>query len=439
MVERAVKASSEKDMETFTWDEIKRHTTHASRWIVIENEVFDVTTWLKKHPGGQRVLQHYSGQDATEAFKAFHKESAYIDKFKKTVRIGRVKDGQTDGQEELRKDFEELRQKAIAMGLFKPSVVFFTLIVGHLIFFELLAYLTFWKFGAGWIPWFFAVCCLTIVQAQGGWSQHDFGHLSVFQSTKLNHFFHLFVMCFIKGAGANWWNHLHYQHHAKPNVMNKDPDVRLEALFVLGESMPKMVAKEKKKSLPYNLQHKYFFALLPPLLFPVYFQIMIFQHSFSRRKWMDIFVMGLFYLRMFLMFQSYVGFWGVIKLYFMVRCLESHWFVWVSQSNHIPMEIEEDKERPWLPLQLYATCDIEKSAFNDWFTGHLNFQIEHHCFPTMPRHNLYKIAPQVKALCEKHHIPYHCKTMLNAYKDIISSLKHSGEIWYAYYQVYHSD
>jgi hypothetical protein len=28
--------------------------------------------------------------------------------------------------------------------------------------------------------------------------------------------------------------------------------------------------------------------------------------------------------------------------------------VWVSQSNHIPMEIEEDKERPWLPLQVIA-------------------------------------------------------------------------------------
>lgn len=65
MVERAVKASSEKDMESFTWDEIKRHTTKESRWIVIDKEVFDVTTWLKKHPGGQRVLQHYSGQDAT--------------------------------------------------------------------------------------------------------------------------------------------------------------------------------------------------------------------------------------------------------------------------------------------------------------------------------------------------------------------------------------
>jgi len=38
------------------------------------------------------------------------------------------------------------------------------------------------------------------------------------------------------------------------------------------------------------------------------------------------------------------------------RCLESHWFVWVSQSNHVPMDIEEDKERPWLALQVYCLC-----------------------------------------------------------------------------------
>lgn len=30
-----------------------------------------------------------------------------------------------------------------------------------------------------------------------------------------------------------------------------------------------------------------------------------------------------------------------------------------------------------LPLQLQATCNVHKSAFNDWFSGHLNFQIEH--------------------------------------------------------------
>ena len=59
------------------------------------------------------------------------------------------------------------------------------------------------------------------------------------------------------------------------------------------------------------------------------------------------------------------------------RVIESHWFTWVSQSNHIPMHIKSDESNPWLKLQLHATCDIEKSPFNDWFTGHLNHQIEH--------------------------------------------------------------
>jgi fatty acid desaturase len=41
------------------------------------------------------------------------------------------------------------------------------------------------------------------------------------------------------------------------------------------------------------------------------------------------------------------------------------------------MNIDHDEAKPWLTLQTHATCDIEKSFFNDWFTGHLNFQIEH--------------------------------------------------------------
>ena len=57
--------------------------------------------------------------------------------------------------------------------------------------------------------------------------------------------------------------------------------------------------------------------------------------------------------------------------------MESHWFVWVTQSNHIAMTVDRDRQLTWLEMQLAATCNVEKSAFNDWFTGHLNFQIEH--------------------------------------------------------------
>ena len=45
--------------------------------------------------------------------------------------------------------------------------------------------------------------------------------------------------------------------------------------------------------------------------------------------------------------------------------------------NHIPMEIDKDQDKDWFTAQLDATCNVHQSAFNDWFTGHLNFQIEH--------------------------------------------------------------
>lgn len=47
------------------------------------------------------------------------------------------------------------------------------------------------------------------------------------------------------------------------------------------------------------------------------------------------------------------------------RVIESHWFVWVTQSNHIPMEIDDDKARAWLPLQVCNyPCEICNLLYN---------------------------------------------------------------------------
>ncbi len=50
----------------------------------------------------------------------------------------------------------------------------------------------------------------------------------------------------------------------------------------------------------------------------------------------------------------------------------------VAQSNHVVMDVShDDSSMAWFRMQLKATCNIHESPFNDWFTGHLNFQIEH--------------------------------------------------------------
>jgi len=235
---------------------------------------------------------------------------------------------------------------------------------------------------------------------------------------------------------------MHYQHHSKPNVIGKDPDVRVDQLFVLGEVIPVETAKTQVKvTMPYNSQHMYFFVIGPPLLFPVYFQFMTFRHAITRRLYFEIALMAFFFVRTYMMYAPLLGgFLGYILWYEAFRVVESHWFTWVSQSNHIPMTIERDDPcgKSWLKSQLSATCNVERSVLNDWFTGHLNFQIEHHLFPQMPRHNLYKIAPLVKSLCEKHGVQYKVKSLSRAFTDIYSSLKKSGELWLHTYEEFHT-
>lgn len=47
------------------WGEVKKHQSLKDRWIVIDNKVYDVSSWQNRHPGGRKVIGHYAGQDAT--------------------------------------------------------------------------------------------------------------------------------------------------------------------------------------------------------------------------------------------------------------------------------------------------------------------------------------------------------------------------------------
>ena len=56
---------SDPALQEYCQEEVARHNTKKDLWIVIENVVYDVTQWAKKHPGGQKILANVAGQDAT--------------------------------------------------------------------------------------------------------------------------------------------------------------------------------------------------------------------------------------------------------------------------------------------------------------------------------------------------------------------------------------
>ncbi|XP_058859052.1 acyl-CoA (8-3)-desaturase-like [Acipenser ruthenus] len=418
----------------YTWPEVQLRSGREEKWLVIDRKVYNISEFCKRHPGGVRVISHYAGQDATDAFTAFHIDKQLVGRYLKPLLIGELAPGQPSVEPNkslsITEDFRELRVTVERAGLLKPRKLFFLLALCHILLLEAAAWLTVWVCGASWLPFLVTAVLLGTVQAQAGWLQHDFGHLSVFGTSRWNHVVHKFVIGHLKGAPASWWNYLHFQHHAKPNCFRKDPDINMHPLlFALGKTLAIELGVQKKKHMPYQHQHKYFFLIGPPALLPLYFQWYIFYFAVQRRQWLDLAWMLSFYLRFSLSYLPLLGGPATLALFFLVRFIESNWFVWVTQMNHIPMDIDRDRNKDWLTMQLEATCNVEQSLFNDWFTGHLNFQIEHHLFPTMPRHNYSQIAPLVKSLCEKHGLQYQNKTLTGAFSDIVLSLKESGELW----------
>ena len=64
---------------SFTWDEVRQHKDRGNRWLVIDNDVYDITQWQHKHPGGAKILGHYAGEDASVRFFRLERIFIFVD------------------------------------------------------------------------------------------------------------------------------------------------------------------------------------------------------------------------------------------------------------------------------------------------------------------------------------------------------------------------
>ncbi|KAF5926038.1 hypothetical protein HPG69_016074 [Diceros bicornis minor] len=419
-------------LPTFRWEQIRSHNLPGDKWLVIERRVYDISRWAQRHPGGSRLIGHHGAEDATDAFRAFHQDLDFVRKFLQPLLIGELapeepsQDGPQNAQ--LIEDFRALRQAAEEMKLFEAKPTFFAFLLGHILAMEVLSWLIVYLLGPGWVPSTLAALILAVSQAQSWCLQHDLGHTSVFRKSRWNHLAQQFVMGQLKGFSAHWWNFRHFQHHAKPNIFHKDPDVTVAPIFLLGESSIEY-GKKKRRYLPYNHQHLYFFLIGPPLLTLVNFEVENLAYMLVCLQWA---VSGgpAQVPRGIQWWWREVGLQGAALSTNANRCARVHVMVWYTCDllwaasfyfrfflSYIPFYGVPGAAI--LYVVLAATCNVEPSLFLDWFSGHLNFQIEHHLFPTMPRHNYRRVAPLVKALCAKHGLSYEVKPLLTALVDIV--------------------
>src|SRR5581483_10993947 len=95
----------------------------------------------------------------------------------------------------------------------------------------------------------------------------------------------------------------------------------------------------------------------------------------------------------------------------------------IGAPNHKGMPIlDADSPPDFLHQQVLTARNVTGPPLVDFWYGGLNYQIEHHLFPTMPRNKLRQARPLIKAFCEDHAIAYCETSMLQSYQDILRFL-----------------
>lgn len=77
----------------YTLDEVSKHNTKDSLWVVMNNNVYDLTSFLEQHPGGEKPLLKYAGTDVTEKFASVkaHSNIKDLSGFLDKCKVGALK------------------------------------------------------------------------------------------------------------------------------------------------------------------------------------------------------------------------------------------------------------------------------------------------------------------------------------------------------------
>jgi len=283
---------------------------------------------------------------------------------------------------------------------------------------------TFVIVGNSW--WTVAVAVfLAVIFAQIGFLGHDAGHRQVFRSKRANYIMGILHGNLAIGLSYGWWVDKHNRHHAHPNTEGADPDIDIGALaFSLAQAHTRgPVARFFARYQAY-----FFFPLLTLeglSLHAASFRALV-TRTVRDRSWEWV-----------LLAVHVVGYLAVVFLVLSPgRALA---FIAVQQGlfgiylgcsfapNHKGMPIlDADDKTDFLSRQVLTSRNVKGGWLTDLALGGLNYQIEHHLFPSMPRPNLQRAQALIREFCHQHGLPYAQSSLIGSYVQALRYLHEVG-------------
>ena len=274
--------------------------------------------------------------------------------------------------------------------------------------------------GQSW--WQIAVAAYSaVVLAQIGFLGHDAGHQQIFRSRRWNDRAGMLLANVGIGLSYGWWVDKHNRHHRYPNAVGRDPDVQRNALAWTTEQADRQRGPLRVIA---RYQAVFFFPLL--LLEGLNLHAGSIRALWRRPRGRAL-ELGLLSLHL-------VG--GLVLVLLVLSPVQALVFLVVQQCvfgvylgcsfapNHKGMPLLDDAESTdFFRRQVLTARNIKGGRVMSAVFGGLNYQIEHHLFPSMPSRNLRRCRPIVKEFCAERGVLYCEKDIFASYAQALRYLR----------------
>ncbi|CAH1774251.1 unnamed protein product [Owenia fusiformis] len=388
-----------------------------AKLIGIAGAWYDVKHFIAKHPGGP-IIKEFIGKDATSVFRAFHDNSV----LKHRRPVGTY---QRSFADPATKAFAELHIFFKNNGFFESNQVWFTGKFVFLFCIYLSVYLM-TKYIENWfILYTIAPFGLFLFWQQAGFLMHDFMHSHGTQVRNLDTWIGAFcgTVCF--GVSGHWWQDDHRVHHGMTNTVDyedgfMDPQAHEDVWAQNYKLFPFHSGKIQKFLI--SIQH---FTFLPANIFIGRFGIML--DSFKEeRRWFEWALWSIHWLIMYILLNNFSTWGEAILFYYISSTMEGILHIQLLISHYSkPFHEKKDicQETEWYRMQIESNINIVTPWWMDWFHGGLNFHIEHHLYPMMPRHNYRSASKHIQEVCKRLNIVYDEEGWFEAVANTLKSMK----------------
>jgi len=351
--------------------QVKEERTARKRLHVRIHDVwYDLTAWRVAHPAGTHWIDGFADSDATEVFFAFHSDDAAITLARLPVAVAPPTDAPPVSP--IMRSFRELRAQLVEEGWWKRSWRGEATVLAPCILLYLAGTLLARRRAL------LATVLLSLGSTASGWLAHDYIHGRGRWCSLMRSFGALF-----NGHSATWWSNKHNLHHARTNEVGVDEDIMSDPFFYFWPPDPKHDSRLRP------LQYLYFPALYS-ILFALWRVNSLRTVKATPRLWRsEGLPIALNYAWMLFLLPAGVAV-GHVFLAGLISAL-------IVTVTHQAEDMFTERNHDWVDAQLRSTRNAATSnPFSEWLWGGMQYQLEHHLFPTMPRYKYAALAPIVR-------------------------------------------